>query len=120
MTGFPEDVVNRSPLRGLQQQQVPGAGANNGTQGYPVVERHQTAQVGHRQRQQIYIGDLVVPEHPCPVDQTFGAQRNAVRPERVVEIAANLAQFVAHRLEADRTKPAVSRQIQYPYDAVFD
>lgn len=70
-------------------------------------------------RQQIQIGNLVMTQHARPVDKTTGAQRQAIGPEFVVQIAKNFAQFVADLVKANGAKFAVARKIQNANNAVF-
>lgn len=62
----------------------------------------------HRQREQVDIGDLLVPMHTREVDMGVVAQRNIIGPGLVVELGAGLAQAPASKA---RTPQMPSRSI---------
>ena len=74
----------------------------------------------HRRREQVDIGDLLVPMHTREVDMGVVAQRNIIGPELVVELGAGLAQALPNEAQTDGTSAAGVRQVQGPYHAVLD
>ena len=87
--------------------------------GDTVVKGSQCAAVVDSQRQQVGIGDLVVPHDAGPVQYRRVAQADIARPKRVIHIAARQRQFFPYGFKARWCAVGITRQVQYPKNAVL-
>lgn len=105
--------------KALQEKQIPGKRACHGGRRHPMIQGHEAAIVGKREREQIDVRDLVMTEHAWPVDDSPRSQRNVIGPERMIQPRADAGEFLRDDLEPDRTEFAVAREIQDADDAVL-
>ena len=77
-------------------RQMRHASAAHGARLDAPVKRHQAPTVAHRQRQQIYIGDLPVSQHPLPIESADLQQAHVVGPELVFGAGRRLGQALRH------------------------
>ena len=90
-----------------KHQQVLLRSAVRAEQRDALVEVEPAALVAHGQRQQIQVRDLVEALNPREVAAFVVAQRDIVRPEDRVELAAGLAHPFAHLLDGRFATAAV-------------
>ena len=84
-----------------------------------MVKGSQCAAVLDSQRQQVGIGDLVVPHDAGPVQNRRVAQADIARPKRVIDIAARQRQFFPYGFKARWCAVGIIRRVQDPKNAVL-
>jgi hypothetical protein len=77
-----------------------------------MIKRRQRTGMVNGEREQVGIGDLVVPHYTCPIQPRRIAQTDITPPKLVVKIVAGKRKFLPYLIEARRRALRVSRQIQ--------
>lgn len=104
----------------LQAQRMPIGGTDDLARRDPMIERDQASVVHDGERQQAEVRDLVVSRDPRPVHHARCAQRDIVRPERVVDGRTDFGDFLRDDFEADRPELAVAGQIEDADNPILD
>ena len=85
-----------------------------------LIKRRQTAAMLDGEREQIGIGQLVVPEQMFKVNHAGAADADVIRPELVIGVFGDLDQALPHRLKSERPELAVARCVEDAHDAILD
>jgi len=78
--------------RDSDDREIPLVGVPDGVDGNGLIQGHQSAVVGGRERQQVRIGHLAMPEQPGMIDQFFIEQGHRTRPIHMVFCGSGASQ----------------------------
>lgn len=84
-----------TPPTGSDDGEIPRFGVADGVDGNGLIQGHESAVVGGRERQQVGVGHLAVPEQPGMIDQLFIEPTGHESPGFLVTESVN--QCVGHR-----------------------